>query len=93
MDADKLFVPAEVMDEISPEMRRPLIQRLAPYIHRWDESTIFGMEKLKDHVGYEPFYTFESAVEQTYEWFMSQGLDKQREYDFSEEDSLIARLS
>ena len=93
VDADKVFVPAEVMDEIAPEMRRPLIQRLAPYIHRWDESTVFGMAKLQDHIGYEPFYTFESAVEQTYEWFMANGLDKQREYDFSEEDGLIARLS
>ena len=93
VDADKLFVPAEVMDSISPDMRRPLIQRLAPYIHRWDDATPIQEEKLKDHVGYEPFYTFESAVEQTYEWFMSQGLDKQREYDFSEEDALIARLS
>ena len=93
VEADKLFVPAEVMDEISAQERRPLIQRLAPYIHRWDESTVFGMRKLRDHVGYEPEYTFESAVEQTYEWFTSRGLDKQREYDFSAEDELIARLS
>ena len=93
VEADKLFVPAEVMDEISAIQRRPLIQRLAPYIHRWDESTVFGMSKLRNHIGYEPEYTFESAVEQTYEWFTSQGLDKQREYDFSSEDELIARLS
>ena len=66
---------------------------MAPYIHRWDESTIFGIGKLKDHLGYEPFYTFESAVQQTYDWFMSQGLDKQREYDFSGEDEMIARLA
>ena len=72
---------------------RPLIQRLAPYIHRWDESTVFGMSKLRNHIGFEPEYTFESAVEQTYEWFTSHGLDKQREYDFSSEDELIARLS
>jgi dTDP-D-glucose 4,6-dehydratase len=51
------------------------------------------MSKLRNHIGYEPEYTFESAVEQTYEWFTSQGLDKQREYDFSSEDELVARLS
>ena len=73
-------------------MQRPLIQRLAPYIHRWDESTVFSIRKLYDHLGYEPFYTFETAVQQTYEWFMSKGLDKQREYDFSEEDELINRI-
>ena len=47
VQADKLFVPAEVMDELSGDHRRPLIQRLAPYIHRWDESTVFGMSKLR----------------------------------------------
>ncbi len=93
VEADKLFVPAAVMDEISADARRPLIQRLAPYIHRWDESTVFGMSKLRNHIGYEPEYTFESAVEQTYEWFMARGLDKERDYDFSGEDELIARLS
>ena len=34
----------------------------------------------------------ETAVQQTYEWFMSKGLDKQLEYDFSEEDELIDRI-
>ena len=92
VELKKVFVPAEIMDEVSPAARRPLIQRLAPYIHRWDESTVFGIAKLRDHLGYEPFYTFETAVQQTYEWFMSQGLDKQREYDFSEEDELIKRV-
>ena len=92
VEPQKVFVPAEIMDEVSPAARRPLIQRLAPYIHRWDESTVFGIAKLRDHLGYEPFYTFETAVQQTYEWFMSQGLDKQREYDFSEEDELIKRV-
>ena len=93
VEPHKVFVPAEVMDAASQGERRQLIQRLAPYIHRWDESTIFGIGKLRDHLGYEPFYTFESAVQQTYDWFMSQSLDKQREYDFSGEDEMIARLA
>ena len=92
VESQKVFVPAEIMDESSPDVRRSLIQRLAPYIHRWDESTAFGMGKLRDHLGYEPFYTFETAVQQTYEWFISQGLDKQREYDFAAEDELIKRV-
>jgi nucleoside-diphosphate-sugar epimerase len=92
VEPQKVFVPATIMDEASPDERRPLIQRLAPYIHNWDESTIFGISKLRDHLGYEPFYTFETAMQQTYEWFMSQGLDKKREYDFSGEDNLINRV-
>jgi len=92
VEPQKVFVPAEIMDEASPDELRPLIQRLAPYIHNWDESTIFGIGKLRDHLGYEPFYTFETAMQQTYEWFMSQGLDKKRKYDFSKEDALINRV-
>jgi len=93
VEPQKVFVPTPMMDAASPEVRRPLIQRLAPYIHRWDQSTVFGVGKLKDHIGYEPFYTFQTAVEQTYEWFMSKGLDKERDYDFSKEDELISQLS
>ncbi|MDP6101994.1 MAG: NAD-dependent epimerase/dehydratase family protein [Dehalococcoidia bacterium] len=92
VEPQKVFVPAGVMDEASADVRRPLIQRLAPYIHRWDESTVFGIGKLGDHLDYEPFYTFETATQQTYEWFITQGLDKQREYDFSAEDELISRI-
>ena len=92
VEPQKLFVPAEIMDEVASKMQRPLIQRLAPYIHRWDESTLFSIQKLYDHLGYEPFYTFETAVQETYEWFMSRGLDSQREYDFAEEDELIDRI-
>ena len=92
VEPDKVFIPAAIMDQASPEVRRPLIQKLAPYIHRWDESTVFSIRKLCDHLAYEPSYTFEAAVRQTYEWFMLQGLDKQREYDFSDEDQLIERV-
>ena len=92
VEPQKVFVPDDIMDESSSETRRPLIQRLAPYIHRWDESTVFGIAKLCDHLGYEPFYTFNTAVQQTYEWFMAEGLDKKREYDFSIEDELINRI-
>ncbi len=88
----KVFVPAEIMDEASLEMRRCMIQRLAPYVHRWDESTIFSIKKLHDHLGYEPFYTFETAVQHTYDWFVSKGLDKTRAYDFSQEDEMINRM-
>lgn len=89
----KVFVPADLMDvgEGLPE-RRPLIQRLAPYIHAWNESTIFSIDRLRTDIGWEPEYTFESAVEQTYEWFRREGLDETREFDFAQEDELLARL-
>ncbi len=94
IEPNKVFVPDQIMDELwaKTERDRPLIQRLAPYIHHWNESTIFSIEKLRDHLGFQPHYTFEGAVEQTYDWFLQEGLDKTLEFDFSSEDHLLARL-
>lgn len=92
IEPQKIFVPADVMDETPLTVRMLLIQRLASNIHRWDANTVFSIRKLYDHMGYEPLYTFETAVQQTYEWFVSKGLDKQLDYDFSKEDELINRI-
>ena len=69
-----------------------LIQRLAPYIHRWNESTVFSIERLRRDIGWEPAYTFRSAVEHTYEWYRSEGLFESRSFDWSWEDRLLERL-
>ena len=70
-----------------------LIQRLAPYIHRWNQSAIFSVERLRRDIGFEPEYTFRAAVEHTYEWYRREGLDKTREFDFRWEDALLAHLA
>jgi nucleoside-diphosphate-sugar epimerase len=121
----KVFVPAQVMDEIYagqaeqgatrqgvPRMSqsgdsaaatitardpravdvRGLIQRLAPNIHHWNDSTFFSIERLREDVGFWPAYTFAAAVEQTYDWFRREKLDESLHFDFSWEDSLIKRL-
>ena len=121
----KVFVPAQVMDEIYagqveqaatrqglPRMSqsgdsaaatvtrqgaravdvRGLIQRLAPNIHDWNDSTFFSIERLREDVGFRPAYTFASAVEQTYDWFRREKLDESLQFDFSWEDNLIKRL-
>ena len=51
------------------------------------------MTKLKEHIGYEPEYTFQSAVEQTYKWFIDNDIQNQRDYDFSDEDRIIKQIS
>ena len=121
----KIFVPAQVMDEIyagqeeqgairqglprmsqsgdsaaatitqrDPRMVdvRGLIQRLAPNIHHWNDSTFFSIERLREDVGFWPAYTFETAMEQTYDWFRREKLDESLQFDFSWEDNLIKRL-
>lgn len=91
----KVFVPAEVMDEISSgdAMQPPLIQRLAYYIHHWNDSVVFGIDRLRRDVGFEPTYSFRGMVEATYEWHVAEGLHESQQFDFDKEDALLARLA
>ncbi|MBH75052.1 MAG: hypothetical protein CL896_04590 [Dehalococcoidia bacterium] len=90
---DKIFIPSDIMDRMAIDVRQTLIQRLAPYIHPWDHSTIFSIDKLCKHLQYEPEYNLESAMAQTFEWFQSNNMHNTRQYDFSDEDELINTLS
>jgi nucleoside-diphosphate-sugar epimerase len=69
-----------------------LIQRLAPNLHRWNRSVLFSVDRLKRDVGWAPEYTFASAVEQTWDWFQTEGLHETREFDFVFEDDVLERL-
>jgi nucleoside-diphosphate-sugar epimerase len=69
-----------------------ILQRIAPHIHHWSTPVYFSIERLKQDTGWKPEISFRSAVEQTYEWFCAEGLDKSLEFDFSFEDDLLKRL-
>ncbi|TML10747.1 MAG: NAD-dependent epimerase/dehydratase family protein [Actinobacteria bacterium] len=70
-----------------------LIQRLAPHLHRWDRSVVFGIDRLRRDTGWEPEYTFASMVQQTYEWFVREGLDRSLTFDFAAEDQILSMLA
>jgi len=121
VDADKVFVPPDVMDDLYAGRLRlggaPLsaridvrttrreeraaglfqlqriLQRLAPHLHHWNRSVFFSIERLREDVGFAPEYSFRGAVEQTWEWMRSEGLDETRDFDFSGEDELLARIA
>lgn len=69
-----------------------LVQRLAPNLHRWDSSTLFSIERLRQDIGWTPEYTFPAMVEQTYDWFRREGLDQSLRFDWTFEDQLLAHL-
>jgi nucleoside-diphosphate-sugar epimerase len=71
---------------------RGLIQRLGPNIHNWNESTFFSVERLWEDVGFRPAYTFEAAVEQTYDWFARDNVSETLQFDYSWEDNMLQRL-
>jgi nucleoside-diphosphate-sugar epimerase len=70
-----------------------IIQRLAPHLHRWDRSIVFGVDRLRRDIGWEPEYTFASMVEQTFEWFRREGLDRSLTFDFTAEDQILSMLA
>ncbi|MBM3139157.1 MAG: NAD-dependent epimerase/dehydratase family protein [Chloroflexi bacterium] len=93
VEVRKRFVPPALMDEVwAGGQTRHMIQRLAPYIHHWNESVVFSVDRLRRDVAFEPEYRFASAVEQTYEWFRAERLDETLQFDWSEEDRLLERM-
>lgn len=97
------YAPDAVLDRLrlglgpdesgNPFNARPIIQRLAPFIHGWKAPVVFSTKKLQDHLHYEQFYTFKSGEAQTYEWFERERLAEKLHYDFSAEDALLALLA
>lgn len=69
-----------------------LVQRIAPNIHRWNRNVVFGIDRLRREVGWEPEVTFPVAVEETYRWFVDSGRAEGRSFDFGWEDTLIEGL-
>jgi nucleoside-diphosphate-sugar epimerase len=69
-----------------------LVQRIAPHIHGWNKSVLYGIERLRDDVGWRPEFTFPAAVEHTYAWFRQQRLHETLAFDWSWEDQLLERV-
>ena len=69
-----------------------LIQRIAPHLHDWQRSTFFSTERLQRDTGWKPEFSFEGAVQQTWDWMRAEGLDQSRTFDFTFEDDLLAHL-
>lgn len=66
-----------------------LVQRIAPHIHHWNRNIVFGIDRLREDVGWRPELTFPSAVEHTYAWFRQQGLHETLKFDWGWEDQLL----
>lgn len=66
-----------------------LVQQIAPNIHYWDRSTIYSVDKLRRHTGWEPELDFARSVERTWRWYQAEGLDKSQSFDFGFEDELL----
>jgi hypothetical protein len=67
-----------------------LVQHIAPHIHRWNRNVLFGIDRLRRDVGWEPEVDFPQAALRTYEWFQREGLAEKRDFDFSFEDQILA---
>ena len=50
------------------------------------------VREFHEHSGWRAEYSFRGAVEQTWDWMQSEGLDRSLEFDFSFEDDLLAEI-
>lgn len=66
-----------------------LVQHLAPNIHRWNQSTVFSIDRLRRDIGWEPEHTFASMAEDTFRWWHDAGLAEQP-HDWTFEDGVLA---
>src|SRR5262245_18441826 len=66
-----------------------LVQRIAPHLHRWNRNVVFGIERLRQDVGFEPAARFPGAVVETYDWFRSARIAETTSFDFSYEDEIL----
>jgi dTDP-glucose 4,6-dehydratase len=89
--AEKVFVPPAIMDTL-PQREATMTQRLAAYIHRWNDSVIFSVDRLQQDTGWRPEYSFRGMVQATWEWYQAAGPAAQRSFDFSAEDALVERV-
>jgi nucleoside-diphosphate-sugar epimerase len=69
-----------------------LVQRIAPYIHGWRRNVFFGIDRLRQDVGFEPAISFPAAVEHTWRWYRDSGLAEESRFDFSWEDRMLERI-
>lgn len=66
-----------------------LVQQIAPHLYHWDQSAVFSVDKLRRHVGWEPEYTTQGAIEQTWHWYRSTERPETQAFDFAFEDDLL----
>jgi nucleoside-diphosphate-sugar epimerase len=66
-----------------------LVQRIAPHIHRWNANVVYGVDRLRQDVGFEPEVRFPAAVAQTFAWFQAERVAEKQTFDFSFEDELL----
>lgn len=95
VEPKKVFVPAPVMDGLHAEdfaCSRYLVQRMAPNLRPWNESALISIDRLRAAVNWEPEYTFNASVRQTWKWFVESGTSDARTFDWTPEDALLERL-
>ncbi len=76
-------------NESNSRFMNSLVQRLNPQLHGWKHNTVFAIDRMQEDFGFTPEFTFQSAVEHTYDWFRREGLEKERQYDWSWEDQML----
>jgi nucleoside-diphosphate-sugar epimerase len=92
VEAAKIFLPPELTDEAYATLPYPLMQRHGVRLVDWRKNSVFSTRKFEEHVGYAQEHTFWAGMQETYDWFVREGVQDRLEFDFSHEDALIERV-
>ena len=64
-----------------------ITQRLAPNIHRWNRNVIFGIDKLRRDVGFEPRVELGEMIAEVHEWQQAESVS--HDFDWTMEDQIL----
>ncbi len=79
-----------VLPHLAKFQMSTLVQRLQPNLHRWDTDTVFGVDALKAATGWTPQFTFDEAMEATYDWWLATPEVHDFPHDYGWEDEVLA---
>jgi nucleoside-diphosphate-sugar epimerase len=88
--ADVVGVPAKEV-YLSREQLAKLERPIFPF--EWRRSIVYDISKAKQALDWAPQYHLEAGMAQTYAWFRERGLGEDLAYDFTFEDTVLARFA
>lgn len=89
VEAEKKYVPRDIMDKIGTARGRQVFVREGRSGPEWEYHTVYDITKIRTDLGFEPEYTFERGHRQTFEWFTEEDMVEKLKFDFSLDDQVL----
>lgn len=64
-----------------------IIQRLAPSIHHWNRNVLFGIDKVRRDIGFEPEFGLVDMIAEVRDWMEAESV--RNDFDWTLEDQIL----